>query len=147
MYAQIIETMGEEKFKEIFTQAPRAAREAYYRKLKIKSKKARQFSLKKDDGTDKTQRVFTALSQGHDELSEELIRVWLMGKRTLLSAALDFFNLPHENGMTESSLDFFKELKGEKVKDLIEALKPHGEETEIKIYLMFMEVPDVLTYF
>src|SRR5688572_17334729 len=100
----IVREMSQEKFLEVFGASGRKAREAYFARHDIK--KPRKLSGLPKAGAKSEARAATlheVLAERDDEeLVEELLRVWLMTKRPMLAAALDFLEIPHEEGLTES---------------------------------------------
>ncbi len=79
-----------------------------------------------------------------DEMSEEILRSWLLTKRPMLAAALDHLGISHDNGLTESDdIKKFEKLSGGDIKTLVKKLEGIASKEEIAIYLRFMGTPAV----
>ena len=72
------------------------------------------------------------------QLAEELLRVYLMGKRELLGAALDAIEVDHQEGLTDDDLDGFAELSSDEAAELAEELSRDHDPLDVSLYLRFM---------
>ena len=70
-------------------------------------------------------------------------------RRDILGAALDYLEIPHDNGLTESDdVDKLSSLSVAELKPLVKALSETASTDDIQIYLRFMgaeNVSDALT--
>ena len=142
----IIRGMSEETFREVMKTSPRKVRETLYARMGIKSKKKKvgvRLHAKAEDRADQLfLRLQNADSDKETELCSELLRNWLYHQRPMLKAALDFLEIPNDNGLTEQETDFFEKLEESKVEELVSHLKADGfGEDHIAAYLRFVDVP------
>ena len=141
---EILRSMSPDRFTEVVGASPRRVREELYRRLGFKRKKAQNFDLKKRKEDDRAVRLLTAIKNGEpvaDEVLEELIRSYLSVRRELLSDALDHFQIPHENGLTDSEIDFLSELPKEKAEALRTLLLAKHEPADVELYFAYMNIP------
>ena len=79
-----------------------------------------------------------------DEMVEEILRTWLLGKRSLLAGALDHLGIEHNEGLTDSDdIERFEKLSAKEVKVLASELSGVAEADEILIYLKYMGAQNV----
>lgn len=143
----LVASMSESTFHEVMQASPRRVRETLFGRLGIKAKK-RGVGIKVHARTEeRTKKLHERLKEGstkqEDDLCEELVRNWLFTKRPMLKAALDFLDVPNDNGLIEEEPTFFQKLEEEKVRRLVEHLtKEHGFPAEhVRIYLVFVGTP------
>jgi hypothetical protein len=142
-YTDIIRSLSPDKFAEILAASARKSREVYFDRHAIRAPKSASKLPKAGAKNEfRTAQLFAALKETDDEeLAQEMLRTWLLGKRQLLCAALDHLKIPHEDGLTESDdVDKMAELKGAELAALVEALKSVATADEIVVYLKFMGV-------
>lgn len=144
----IINDLSHDKFSEIFSVNPRSVREALFSRLGIKAQKRRIGIRVGDKNTDRVRMLYQRLTDEagkmERELAGELLRNWLYTQRPLLCDALDFFEIKHDNGLTEQEIDFFEELEEDKAVGLCNVLVPkHGKELTA-IYLRYLKVPKAM---
>ena len=72
------------------------------------------------------------------QLAEELIRVYPMGKRSLLGAALDELGIDHQDGLTDAELDGISELDADAAQALASTLSQTYDPLDVMLYLRFM---------
>jgi hypothetical protein len=140
-YTEIVRAMSREKFVEVLGVSTRQSREAYFARHGIKSPPSpRGFAKPGAKNEIRAAGLYDALQERVDEqLSEELLRTWLLNKRPLLAAALDHLKIAHDNGLTESDdVDRFEKLEKAEVKALVTALKAVAPADEIAAYLKYM---------
>jgi hypothetical protein len=140
-YTDIVRTMSREKFVEILGVSTRQSREAYFARHGIKTPPSpRGFAKPGAKNEIRAAGLYDALQERVDEqLSEELLRTWLLNKRPLLAAALDHLKIDHDNGLTESNdVDRFEKLEAGEVKSLVTALKAVAPADEVAAYLKYM---------
>lgn len=136
--------MSPERFSEVVSASPRKLREEIYRRLGVKAKKNSSFSLKKSEDDDRAKKLFASLQNGEpvaDEVLEELIRNYLYVRRELLADALDHFQVPHENGLTDAEIDFLSELPKEKSAELRKLLLAKHQPQDVELYFAYMNIP------
>ena len=145
-YTQIVRDMGEAKFQEVFGVSIRKARETYLARHNIKAPKSVRKSLRA--GAKNEARVVALY--GHlkavddDQMVEEILRTWLLSRRDILGAALDYLEIPHDNGLTESDdVDKLSSLSVDELKPLVKALAETASTDDIQIYLRFMGAENV----
>jgi|GEM_PF-656324 len=148
-YAVLIGMIDPEKFVDIYYTSTRKLRnmvEGLYHK-KIKKGSGRKVSL-----TSTKDRVEIANSVQHgilaamDEyMGEELLKAWLYTKRPMLTTALDFFGVEHEDGLTDKDLSAFEKAEVETLEKLIKELQAKECLIEdIAIYFQFMHIDNAL---
>lgn len=136
--------MSPDRFSEVVNASPRKLREELYRRLGVKAKKNSSFSLKKAEDDDRAKKLFAALQNGEpvaDEVLEELIRNYLYIRRELLADALDHFQVPHQNGLTDEEIDFLSELPKEKSTELRKLLLAKHQPQDVELYFAYMNIP------
>lgn len=145
---QIIRGMSQETFRDVMHTSPRKVRETLYARMGIKGKKKKVGLRVHAKAEERANQLFDRLQSGDSEkeveLCSELVRNWLYHQRPMLKAALDFLEIPNDNGLTEKETDFFENLEEEKVKALVAHLKEGGFATDhITTYLRFVDVPNL----
>ena len=148
-YVSILISAGFDKFEEIINASPRQAKEGYFKRRSIRTKVSTNRFLKPGDKmAQRIEKLFDALKNNDDdELGEEILRAWLLSKRDLLANALDYLDIPHVNGLSDSDLSKFEKLSNRDVKKLLDHLKQIASDEDIKIYFEFMGVPHTETLF
>ncbi|MEW5853678.1 MAG: hypothetical protein AB2A00_33190 [Myxococcota bacterium] len=145
--SRIIGAMSQAKFSELMAKSPRQVRETLFNRLQIKAEKKSVVPRPHQKNEERIKKLHVRLAQcpanakNEQELCEELIRNWLVGKTPMLVATLDHFGVKHENGLTETEIDFFEKLEPAKVKELVGLLAPKFDAEEMAIYLRFLKVP------
>jgi hypothetical protein len=145
-FTQIIRSLSPELFNDVLSASSRQSREVYFHRHGIKAPPAsRGFSKPGAKNAARAHALFEALAERKDEeLSEEVLRTWLLSKRPLLSAALDHLKIAHVDGLTDSDdVERFTKLGTGEVKALVKALSQVGTPDEIRIYLEYMGTPHV----
>jgi hypothetical protein len=141
---ELLSTMSENYFTEVVAASPKKFREEVFRRVGIKSKGGGDFSLSSNKKNEvRIKRLFQVLQEGtplEDQVAEELIRNYLYTRRTLLAEALDFFQVPHDNGLTDADLDFMAKLEKEKANELRSKLAKTHAEADVDLYLRFMNI-------
>src|SRR5205823_4458657 len=121
--SQIIGAMSPRVFSDMMAKSPRQVRETLFNRLSIKAEKKSVVPRPHQKNEERIKKLHGKLAEvgatakNEQELCEELIRNWLVGKTPMLVAALDHFKVKHENGLTEQEIDFFEKLDAEKAKD------------------------------
>jgi hypothetical protein len=146
-YSDILRSLTVEKFAEIFSASSRKARETYFHRLGVRvAGKTGGFAKPGAKNEARIAKLFEVISGGKedDEMAEELLRTWLLTKRSMLGAALDHLGVEHDNGLTESEdLSRFENLSKREVASLRSALETHAAPDDIVVYLKFMGVKQV----
>jgi len=139
-YTAILRDIPQEKFFEILSASARKAREVYFHRHSIKAPKASGLRKPGAKNEMRAAELFALLKDtDDDEMAEEVLRTWLLTKREMLAAALDYLKIPHEMGLTESEeVSKFEKLSSRDVKKIADALKDHGSADDIRVYLKFM---------
>ena len=143
---EIVRGLSEEKFAEIFLASSRSARETYLHRHGIKSPKKSSRVLRAGQKNElRMKALFKALMDIDDnEMVEEILRTWLLGKRSLLAGALDHLGIEHNEGLTDSDdIERFEKLSAKEVQVLASELSGVAEADEISIYLKYMGAQDV----
>lgn len=142
--AQLIQGMPESYFGKVLMACPRRSRETLFSRFSIPKAKKRASVLLPGKDPARIRKLQAALSsiteddeQGQ-QLAEELIRVYLMGQRTLLGAALDAIGVDHQDGLTDDDLDGFADLSPEDAQDLADDLGQNFDPLDVALYLRFM---------
>ncbi len=147
--SQIIGAMSEGKFTEMMGKSPRQVRETLFNRLAIKASGMKRVVPRPGERNEQRLKqlhqklaVCPPSAKNEQELCTELIRNWLVHKTPMLVAALDHFEVKHENGLTGQELDFFEKLDADKVKALVATLvAKQFDAEEVGIYLRFLKVP------
>ena len=145
-YTQIVREMSESKFQEVFAVSIRKARETYLGRHNIKAPKSVKKSLRAGAKNEaRVQALYALLKTVDDEqMVEEILRTWLLSRRDILGAALDYLEIPHDNGLTESDdVDRLTTLSLDELKPLVTALAETASQDDISIYLRFMGAQNV----
>lgn len=145
-YTEIVRGFSREKFVEILGVSTRQSREAYFARHGIKAPPSgRGFTKPGAKNEARAAGLYDALMERVDEqLAEEVVRTWLLSKRTMLAAALDHLKIAHENGLTDSDdVDRFETLDAGEVKSLTSALNAVAPEDEVRAYLKYMGTKNV----
>lgn len=140
-YTEIVRGFSREKFVEVLGASTRQSREAYFQRHGIKAPPSgRGFTKPGAKNEARAAALYDALGERVDEqLAEEVVRTWLLGKRPMLAAALDHLKIEHENGLTDSDdVDRFEKLDAGEVKALTGALTSVAPADEVKAYLLYM---------
>ena len=141
---QIIREMSQETFQDVVQTSPRKVRETLYARMGIKGKKKkvglRVHAKAQDRANQLFERLQNADSDKEVELCSELVRNWLYHQRPMLKTALDFLEVPNDNGLTEQETDFFESLEKEKCL-LVQHLKDNGFAEDHIGHLKFVDVP------
>ncbi len=144
---EIISKTSDSTFAEMMASCQRSVREMLYSRLGIKAKSnslSLQLGQKRDEQVRKLHEKFKAAdSKAESDVCAELIRNWLYTKRPMLKATLDFLEVPNQDGLVETELDFFKDLPKEKAKALFEHISKQFGQEPAWIYLNFVEVQGI----
>jgi hypothetical protein len=140
---ELLTTMSESYFTEVVAASPKKFREEVFRRVGIKAKGG-AFSLSSNKKNEvRIKRLFQVMQEGmtlEDQVAEELIRNYLYTLRPLLAEALDFFQVPHDNGLTDADLDFMTKLEADKANELRSKLTKSHAEADVDLYLRFMNI-------
>ena len=139
-FSAIIRSVSSEKFTEILGASGRKAREVYFHRHNIKAPKASGFAKSGVKNEVRAAALLDSLRQTEDEeLSEEVLRTWLLTKRNLLSAALDHLGIAHQNGLTDSDdVAKIEKLPASDLKALALKLAEIAPQEDVVVYLKFM---------
>ena len=135
--------LSDQAFADMLASSPRQVREVLFSKFHIKSdlvkntispvaKRFERARLLKE-------RLGIAKSAQENQLCQELIRNWLFTKRPMLKAAMDFLNVPNDNGLVDSEENIFSKLESTKLEELKNYLVQNFSEEEVNTYLNFMQ--------
>ncbi len=138
--------MSEDTFSDVLSASSRKVREILYSKLGIKAQAKKNHLVsarnKRDERARKLhERLGKGKTKQEADVCLELIRNWLMTKRPMLKSALDFLQVPNDNGLVDTETDFFKNLSEEQVKSLLKYLNEQYPQEHVWIYLQLMDVP------
>ena len=145
-FYEILEKVDNDKILEIYGACSRKIRNMlegiYYKK----KKKGRKISLRA--GQNKlaaANAVRNGIVKASDEqMAEEVLKTWLYTKRELFVAALDFFEIKHEDGITDESLELMEKAESALLDKMVATLQAANFATaDIMIYLAFMKVENL----
>jgi hypothetical protein len=145
-FTEILRSVSAEKFQEIFGASSRKARETYFHRHSVKaSATASRLPRPGAKNEERTAKLYEVLQHdSDDEMSEEILRSWLLTKRPMLAAALDHLGIEHNSGLTESDdIKKFEGLSGGEIKALVKKLDGIAAKDEVALYLRFMGAPAV----
>lgn len=128
---------------ELLGKSPRKLREEMFRRLGIKGKGGSGFRLasKGDARAGRFAEVLASDIEIEEEVLDELARNYLFARRELLADALDFFEVEHSEGLTDSSLDFLEELEAGRETEFRGHLVSKGHaERDVDLYFGLMRV-------
>lgn len=139
-FSAIIRSVSPEKFNEILGASGRKAREVYFHRHSIKAPKTTGFAKSGAKNEARVTALFDSLQHHEDdELAEEVLRTWLLTKRSLLGAALDHLGIPHTDGLTDSDdVQKIEKLAGGDLKALAAKLTEIAPKEDVVVYLKFM---------
>lgn len=141
---ELLTRLPPERFTQVINTAPKKVREELFRRAGIKNRGG-AFALRTTQKTEaRIRRLYEALLDGADfpsEIAEEVIRNYLYHRRDLLSEALDFLEVDHDNGLTDADLEFVTELETSRVEQLRELLLRNHAPEDVDLYLGFMGIP------
>lgn len=142
-YAELLGRIDDAKVTEIYGSCSRKIRnmlEGMYGKKAKKGRKVSLKSLKDKDGAALAVRD-GLVAAGEHQTAEELLKTWLLTRRELLKDALDYFQIPHEDGITDAELDVIEKAEAEALTALVNHLTEKGHALqEVSIYLAFLKV-------
>ncbi len=144
--SEILRTIEPELFDALLNASPKKFREEIFRRAGVKNASGGgSFALKANGKTSaRVKRLRAAMLKGFDlteEISGEIIRNYLYTRRPLLAEALDFWEVEHDNGLTDAELDFIEELAPERGVHLRDLLQRNHDEADVDLYMAFMNVP------
>ena len=145
-YMEIVRSLSDEKFGEIFSASSRQARETYFHRHGIKApKKSGRMLRAGEKNALRIKALYKTLMDKEDrEMVEEILRTWLLAKRSLLAAALDHLGIEHTEGLTDSDdIERFENLSVKEVQEMVGALSDVADRDEISIYLRYMGVKNL----
>jgi hypothetical protein len=131
---------------EIFSASARKAREVYFARHSIKlPKKGPKVRKPGAKNTLRAQALFDVLqTTTDDEMSEEILRVWLLGMRPMLGKVLDHLDIENDDGLTDSDeVSKIADLDKGALKKLAAELKDIAQPDDISVYLKFMGAKNV----
>lgn len=137
---EILARMSPERFQEVMAASPKKFREEVYKHAGIR-KKGGAFSLASAKSEERTERLGSILREGvelPEDLVEEIIRNYLYTRRPLLADALDFFEVPHTEGLTDADIGFMEKLGPERGRELKKKLLERHDGRDVDLYLTFM---------
>lgn len=141
-FTEIVRSVSTDKFSEIFGASTRKAREAYFHRHGIrKPKKSNRLASLSKRGDERALHLYQALLEKEDEeMVEEVLRTWLLGKRAMLATALDHLGIAHDDGLTESDEvdEAFSKMSPGDLKALYDKLCQDYPAEDVKVYLRFM---------
>ena len=139
-YTDLVRTLPAAKFQELFAAQGRQGRDALVRRHQLRTPVDRGLPR-----AGARQQAQAALLRGRlaevddEEACQQLIRAWLLTRRSLLAAALDHLEIGHELGLTDSDeVHRIADLDHRQRSELVAALRAHGDEQDIAVYLGFM---------
>ncbi len=141
-YPELITRIDDDKWIAIYSTCSRKIRNMLEGSYGKKIKKGKRVSLK--SGKDRAIQALAVrnglAAANESQMAEEVLKTWLYGQRPLLKAALDFFGIENDDGITEQELTAVEEASAEKLIELTALLKNQGHALEdIAIYLAFVK--------
>ncbi len=153
---EIIDRLDENLFAAIYGGMSRKIRNMFDG-LYGKKKKGRLVSLKNrsKNRLEVSRRIQEGLRQPEaNQHADEVLRTYFFDRRPLLKAAMDFFEIPNEDGITNVDLTDFEKADSPTLDRLVASLQEGGfEDDDIALYLVFMqaenaqELPITLKFF
>ena len=142
-YTEIVRALSAPRFATVFAASPRRARDACLHRHRVRAESQRALSRPGARAEARVGQLHARLREVEDEeMCQELLRAWLMGRRPLLVAALDHMGIPHQDGLTDSDdVSRIGKLEGQDLNAMIAALANAGESWEVTTYLRFMHAP------
>lgn len=142
-YTAILRSLSQEKFMEIVAASPRQARETYFHRHQIRAPKSSHLSLKIGRKSQACAQALWDVLQARDdeEMSETILRAWLLRNRPMLAAALDHMGIAHVEGLTESDdIQKISQMNAAEMRKLVEAIEQAKVATgeDIALYLRYM---------
>lgn len=143
-FTTIISNLDGDYFQDLLRACPRKPRETLFARFGIpRSKKKVSTLLPNRDPARaaKLQAAFTQVEEDDEEgqqLAEEVIRLYLLKHRQILSEAMDHLGVSHEEGLTEEDVDFAGMKEGER-EALRAALIQGHEARDVDLYLAYMD--------
>lgn len=141
---ELLAQLDTDRFGDVLNASPKKFREELFRRAGIHVK-SNAFSIKSTGKNEvRTQKMHTALKNGMEieqQVAEELIRNYLYTRRPMLADALDYFKVPHDNGLTDEDLAFIEKLEPEKGKELKSLLAAKHDNRDVELYFAFMNIP------
>lgn len=141
----ILRKLDGDHFGEVVNASPKKFREEIFRRAGVKNRGGGAFALKATGKNNaRMKKLRKSMLEGFEleaELAEELIRNYLYTRRTMLAEALDFFEVDHDDGLTDEELDFIQDLPAERGRHLRDLLCRNHAEGDVDLYLAFMDVP------
>ena len=144
MSTTLLREIPEDKFKDIFTHSPKQVRETIFDRLAIKKKAAntRKFTKPGEKNEERLRELHTRLmAEDDDEVADELLRNYFLKRRELLADALNFLEIPNDNGLTDQELDKFEKLSAAEAEKLVKLLNEKHDAFDVMLYLKFMKTP------
>ncbi len=139
---EIIERLGEDKFAAIFNGLTRKMR-TMLESMFVKKRKGRLVSLKsrKKDRPQAAKKVWLGLQdESGNQYADEILRAYFFERRELLKTALDFFEIPNEDGITNQELTALEQADAETLRTLFDALvSKEFDPLDIALYLVFLK--------
>lgn len=143
-YTALLARLSPERFAALLAPLNRQSKERYFARHGVRAPKAAGGALVRPGHKNEVRAglLHQALQQRPDEpLAEELLRSYLVQRRPMLEAALDFAGVPHEGGLTDSpELEKLGKLSAEAREKLLGHLLAAkvAERDEAELYLDFM---------
>ncbi len=141
--SELLRAMDGDQLGQAIQACPRKLREELFRRCGVRSRSS-SFSLKSAAKGARVDRLKEALDQGAepgDEVAEEVVRAYFYTKRDLLAAALDFLEVPHQEGLTDADIEFMQALEPERSQALMDHLTAQHAEADVRLYFGLMNIP------
>jgi hypothetical protein len=145
----VIAALSDEYFNKVLNACPRKARESLFVSFGVPKSKKKASALlpgRDPERGNKLRAVMAEVDADEEtfqQMGEELIRVYLMGRRDLLGAALDHMGIAHNDGLTDDELEAFGKLNPAAAKALRDELLKNHDPADVGLYLSFMDVASI----
>ncbi len=143
---EILREMNAERFHDVLSASPKIFREELFRRAGIKVKRKVTTLKSRNKNKLRAEKLLASLRDGNEidgEVLDEVIRNYLYTRRTILIDAMEHFDVPHDEGLTDEDLTFIDELSEDKSTEVRELLAAkHGDE-DVVLYLRFMKFPGI----
>ncbi|MFO0723760.1 MAG: hypothetical protein U1E65_08270 [Myxococcota bacterium] len=140
---EIIRKLPAARFAALIAACPKNFREDLFRRAGVRTK-TNTFALSAAPKTQvRAEKLHEAINGGldlGDDVLEEVIRNYLYTRRPMLAEALDHFEVPHENGLTDQDISFIETLPTEKKDALRTRLEGKYDRDDVALYLQFMKI-------
>ena len=142
-FSAIIKSMDGDFFQEVLKSCPRKPRETLFARFGIPRNRKKVSTLLPGKDPARAAKLKAALGEvdADDEqgqqLAEEVLRLYLLKRRQILSQAMDHLGVEHEEGLTEEDVDFGGMAEADR-DALRDALQADHDVQDVDLYIAYM---------